>query len=721
MKYRSRSMQLTIAAICALCMHGWADVIADHARALLGAAGQGGVKFRVVSGLGNDEAFRVVRQDGNVCIEHQAPAGALYGAEAVIQGDYQAGKVEKPDFLIRGTTLPLFQGSGYKATLSPEAFPWFYDKGFMTRTLDTFAAARFNTIFLWGSHTFPYIVEMPKYPEASADVPPEQVKANQAQFLWFTRECAKRNIKVLLHFYNIHVSPPFAKQHRIATNPTAPTPLLKDYTHYALSRYFESFPSVGLYACPGESIGSKHQLEWFRDVIFDAAKQSGKNPLIVMRDWTLNQDFREQLKSLYENVYSELKHNDESLTSPYPDVRHLKWEGLTAGHIINAAHGPAEDLVPMRWADPLFVREMAQHWKSLGFVSGVEFWGQSFWNWPQTYDKVNPPLLYLDRDAPFYAAAGRYLWHADRDAAEERSFWTDYHAKRFGSREVGERIARWYEVSGSIGPGLLNLNATRVANWWSAVVLMNQNVDQILNCNKSLEETPYTLHREAGRAQQRFYPQPFDAFFFERYRKKYGLPLVGKAAAMFKEFQPYADRMQVKDLGQRKCMPVSQFAAYLARHEPVESAMTPDKVVRLLHDLACEALALAEQAVQAAGDSPHKPELQRFLTDSRIFKLATEALMAKEDAAMIKASLLLAGKHDEKQAATFLAKMEESVRIYQELHDLGQACYTKASFEIDWNSGLKEFMNDLTAQKKMDQGRKMKDEAPLFNQSTKQI
>lgn len=162
--------------------------------------------------------------------------------------------------------------------------------------------------------------------------------------------------------------------------------------------------------------------------------------------------------------------------------------------------------------------------------------------------------------------------------------------------------------------------------------------------------------------------------------------------------------MKVKDLAQRKCMPVSQYAEYLVKNEIVESTMTPDKVIRLLHELACEALVLAEKAAKAGGDSPHKAELRRFVTDSRIFKLATEALMAKEDAAILKACMLLDKTYDEKKGSAFLKKMEKSVQLYKKLHDLGQVCYSKASFRITWKNGLKEFQNDLAAQKKWLEG-----------------
>jgi len=684
----------------------------ELAKARLAGAGKQ-ADLKIVPGLGHLEAFRIRSAGDTMVIEGTSSAGLLYGAQALAAGDYVPGRLEKPDLDIRGTTLCLM-GGGYESTMSPRAYPWFYDKAFMMRTLDAFAEARMNTIFVWSGHLFPCIVEMPDYPEASADMPREQIKANQEQFRWFTTECDKRNIQVLLHFYNIQVSSTFAKKHKIASHPSKPTALLEEYTRYALGRYFKEFPSVGLYACPGESLASKSQLHWFRDVIFKAAKDSGKNPTIVLRDWTLNLDFQKQLKGLYGRVYSELKHNDESATSPYPDVRHLKWDGLTPGHIINAVHGPAEDLQPMRWASPCFVQEMVQHWKALGFVKGVEFWGQSFWRWPYTFDKLvakesgsvvdsggKHRLVYLDRDAPFYAVAGRYLWNARRSPAEEESFWTRYHSKRYGSDQIGKRMAGWYTVSGPISPGIQNLNATKVANFWATTLLLNQNLDQIVTYNKNLSETPYTLHRETGRARQRYYPRPYDSYFYGRYRKEYGLPEPGKNPAMYKEFEPFKQRMAVEDLAQRHCMPVSQYAENLEAAKPVTSCMTPDKVIRLLHKLANESLTLAREMEAACGDPSRKPELHRFVTDSQMYVLATQAMIHKEDAAIIKARMLLSGSAA--KADAFMGEMEASVRSYEQLAALTDKTYHYANGlrRYHWSKqGIDQWLKDLALQKK---------------------
>ena len=127
--------------------------------------------------------------------------------------------------------------------------------------------------------------------------------------------------------------------------------------------------------------------------------------------------------------------------------------------------------------------------------------------------------------------------------------------------------------------------------------------------------------------------------------------------------------------------------------------MVPDKVCTLLYELACESVDLAERAVTAAGNSSHREELQRFVSDSYIFKHATEALQSKQDAAILKACMLLENRYDEKKAEEFIRKMEESVQRCQKLFDLADASYHKASFLTEWKDGLDQFTGDLKRQR----------------------
>ena len=435
-------------------------------------------ELRIVEDLGHREAFRVQTGAGKTVIEAATGAGLIYGAQSVARKEDRPGEVQKPDFDIRGTTLWLggaVQGhriAPYHSGFNSDTLPWFFDRPFMTRYLDKLASARFNTLLLWASHPFPYLLDLPDYPGATK-LQPEQLRQNQEQFRWLVSECGRRNIRVLLHFYNIHLPDGLREQFGAhaswgASAVKNPSPEIAKYYRYVLGRYFEEFDNVGLYICPGETLATSRQLEWFRDVIFKAAKESGKNPLLIIRDWTLNMEFREQIPSLYENCYSELKHNDETFTSPVPDRRHEQWRDLLKGHVVNL-HGPPMDLQPMRWASPVLIRETVTNWRDMGYVKGAEIYALSCFDWPYTQDKLTPDqfgyreqvkgpkLLWIDRSGIYLDVFGRYLWNTARTPEDERDYWERYLAEKFHSAEVGKHLYRWYVVTGPISPGCRTL------------------------------------------------------------------------------------------------------------------------------------------------------------------------------------------------------------------------------------------------------------------------
>jgi hypothetical protein len=169
--------------------------------------------------------------------------------------------------------------------------------------------------------------------------------------------------------------------------------------------------------------------------------------------------------------------------------------------------------------------------------------------------------------------------------------------------------------------------------------------------------------------------------------------------------------MGVADLAQRHVMPVSQYAKLLEEEGDTSATMTPDKAVRLLHKLAKESLAIAEAMQAACTDSAYLPELRRFVSDSKIYVLATQAMMHKEDAAILKARMLAGGAKAE-HAAGFLREMEASVAVYQELAALADQSYLFANGlrRYRWSQqGIAEFKADLERQKKWLQGFTLKE------------
>ena len=644
----------------------------EHGEALLAQAGLSErVTRELDTGLASKEGFRIEAEGGNWRIRAGGEAGFLYGAQELALANSVVGAEGEPDFEIRGAVLMMLSQSwDYQSELHPDTFPWFYDKPLLRRYLDYLMSARLNTLVLWSGHLFPHILDLPEYPNASRFTK-EEIHRNQEQFRWLASECARRNITVLTHFYNIHISEDMAKaMGRTGKEPTRydePDDFVRGYYRTILGRYLETFPNVGLYVCPGESLGLEHQQKWFEEVIFRVAAESGKNPKLIIRDWTLDPEFQEALPRLYPNLYSELKHNDETITSPWPDLRHRKWKGVLKGHIINL-HDPA-DAVPYRVGSPRLFNEMVGHWKDEGYFMGSWFYPPQAWVWPGTLDRLaegEAEYLAFERDELWHLLQGRYLWRAKRDQASEAEWAGAWLGRRFGSVEVGNRIAAWYDLTAPILPGLQNLTAVRFGNFFPpSIARVQTDVDGILDARQTLDEGP--IKGATGHTGQRYYSRPIDAYTIELYQQRYGL-----------------DR--VLDL---RSMPIAQYAAAVAKGESLEGYLLPLELLDLYVSMAESALALALETKAVGGSDPE--ELQRFEQDSQCLVLTANYYRLKGQAAFAKRMLELT--KEGRYAEQFRARMRESVETYQNLVEYALQYYVAGSSMWDakpWERTLED-------------------------------
>jgi hypothetical protein len=624
-------------------------------------------------GFSSPEAFGITKANDTVTLYGGGPAGILYGVQEVasVKPVDNFEDFQSPDFKIRGTVLFLMKEASYDYELTPEEFPWFYDKQLLTKYFDYIFENRFNAVFLWTGHLFPSIMEMPEYPDASSLTKDELIQ-NQEQFAWFTSECAKRNISVLLHFYNIHLPKALAKSRDIPAHYRKPDDFVKQYMRYTLGKFFEDFQHVGLYVCPGEVLSREHQPEWFRDVIYETAQKSGLNPLIVVRDWSINP---EVYKLGYGNLYTTLKHNVEMIQSPVPDKKHKHFQEVGRKNIVNLHE--ISDIKPFRWGSREFIYEMINEWRKVG-AQGAEVYGMVSWRWPYTMDKLEPEqncfwpegkkLSTLDRDEIWLEMVGRYLWDLDRDSGEESGFWAAWLAKKYGSEKTGRLLLDWYNITGPVLPGLQNLTSVANMNWWPTAIGKEQMIDEILAARK----------KPTGRYP--LYPsQPVDTYFFEKYKTKYNMP----------------------QLENRYSMTVSDFAEKTVAVEEIVNVMTPDKVLDLLVEMGEESVQIATDA-QKYANAQSKEELGRFVTDSEALVYITKAWRHKVLAAVEKRKFQLTKKEKHKEKC--LKHLEDAVSVYEQLVDLTDKTYVNATdmvLRLNWHNGLAYFKSDLEKQKEI--------------------
>jgi hypothetical protein len=638
----------------------------QFAETMMKAAGKS-VVFEIDPTLGSAEAFRLETVDHVSRVRAGGPGGVLYGVQAALGRDVVDAQ-GTPDFELRGAVLVMLSANwSYQSELSPERFPWFFDRPLMTRYLDYLLSARINTLILWSGHLFPHILELPEYPEAS-QFSPAEIRRNQAQFRWLAEECAKRNISVLTHFYNIHISEHLAKAlarppneaEKDATRYVVPDDFVRGYYRTILTKYFAEFPNVGLYICPGESLALDQQEAWFRDVIFKAAKDSGKNPRLVIRDWTLDAHFKAALPGMYDNLYSELKHNDETITSPWPDERHNDWKGVLKGHIVNL-HDPA-DATPYRVGSPRLIGEMVGHWKDAGFFTGAWFYPPQAWCWPGTLDIVKDAagkdvsLTAFERDPLWHLLEGRYLWKADRDPAAEHDWAAHWLGKKFGDEKAGEALVDWYDLTGPILPGLQNVTAVRFGNFFPVSIgWVQATVDDILSYRTRIDDKRF--EGPTGLNKQRYYSRPVDAYTIEIYKRRYGVDTL-------------------RDL---RSMPVAQLAEELAAGREPAGVIRADWLVDLYVEMAQRAVTKAKQAAARGGNDP--AELRRFVSDSECLVLTAEYYRLKVRAALEKRLLEKTG--DETHAEAFRGLMEKSVEKYREMATYAEQFYRAGSSMFD--------------------------------------
>ncbi len=390
------------------------------------------------------ESFVVIQPDANnIDVFGADAAGVLYGALELIERARQmSGRNARPTpallpdavqqapaFSLRGHCMAVISATSYDQPITRQTAPWFYDRNYWIKELDLCRDCRFNALYIWSKHPFPYLLRLPHFPEAQ-DLSDAQLDENIAMFKWITAEAEKRNVTILFVIYNIFVSHNFAKAHGIPVGNVFWSQLLVDYTQECVSEFVNNYPNVSLMICAGEALGERKP-QWISEVILPAIKRTGKHPPVVVRGWQMSpRDVAEVILPAYDRLYTESKYNGELLTSPRymaPDNRY--YIARSPLHIVNMHL--VSNLNPFRWFDPVFIEDCMEFCRDQG-ARGLHVYPLEFWSWPYTMDRAEPRLMGLDRDRLWYEAWGRYSWNPDRDRDEERSYWTARLSRQFG-------------------------------------------------------------------------------------------------------------------------------------------------------------------------------------------------------------------------------------------------------------------------------------------------
>jgi hypothetical protein len=453
-----------------------------------------------------DEGFQFdLTSNNDVVITSSDDSGTLYGClelarrireSGVLPPSEIAGFRDAPVFALRGTCIGLQKTSilpgrhVYEYPITPELFPWFYDKQMWTEYLDFLVENRMNSLYLWSGHPFASLVRLKDYPYA-VEVPDNVFQKNQKMYHWLTAECDKRGIWLIQMFYNILVSQPFAQTNGIPTQLSAPTPLTADYTRQSISAFVREYPDVGLLVCLGEALkGSANQIEWETNVIFpgvlEGMKEAGLRgePPVILRDHAFDPyAVLPPAYKVYTNIYTQTKYNGESLTTWEPrgkDQAVQLWMSKLGPHMVNIHL--LSNLEPFRYGDVEFIQKCVQASRDRLGSTGVHLYPLSYWNWPYSPDATASPLLQWNRDWIWFEAWSRYEWNPDIPAAADHAYWVSRIADFYGNTNAAAKILEAYNDSGEIAPRLIRRFGITEGN--RQTMSLGMTLDQLVNPQK---------------------------------------------------------------------------------------------------------------------------------------------------------------------------------------------------------------------------------------------
>lgn len=415
---------------------------------------------------------------GPFVISGGSATGALYGCLELADRVAQEGELPRglafgdaPAYQLRGPAIGLQKTKvepprlTYEYPITPERFPWFYDRSLWEDVMEMMLRERCNVLYLWTGHPFSSLVKVPDYPEA-VEVTDEEFQKNKELFGWLTEECDRRGIWVVLKFYSIHIPLPFAQKHGLELLQNHIEPLVADYTRKSIAEFIKSFPNIGLMVCLGEALrGNQNKVDWccktilpgIRDGIALAGLKEEPPVIIRAHDCDPQAVMKEAVKQ-YNNLYTMWKYNGEGLTCWTPrggwQKQHQDLAPLGKAHILNV-HILA-DLEPFRYGAPNFIQKCMQAGRDRLGGNGLHLYPLFFWDWPFSPDRTNPRLRQLERDWLWYAAWFRYAWNPDRDPQLERIYWQNILSKHYSCGAEGAKaLLTAYEASGECAPRLL--------------------------------------------------------------------------------------------------------------------------------------------------------------------------------------------------------------------------------------------------------------------------
>lgn len=235
---------------------------------------------------------------------------------------------------------PVASGS-YRAFDEPFAYSnnrWFFDKSVWQKMFRTMSSCGFNAMILANTHPFPFMVDLPAYPEAQL-IDESQLRTYQAMHHWIFETAIQYDIAPYLLFFNIYYPEPLLKARGIRPEDASrPSDFAIEYTNYCVRELLSTYPELaGIFVDASENV-SERRGEFVQQAVIEALDAVRPDATLYVRGWcaepeeltnTIRRRSGRQLR------YS-VKYTYEHLVDPNPDPMFTRWLEVAGGENVVA-------------------------------------------------------------------------------------------------------------------------------------------------------------------------------------------------------------------------------------------------------------------------------------------------------------------------------------------------------------------------------------------------
>jgi len=263
---------------------------------------------------------------------------------------------------------------------------WFFDKSVWQKMFRTLAGCGFNAMVLANTHPFPFMLDLPAYPDARV-VDGDTLGEYQRMHQWILETARDYDIAPHLLFFSIYFPEPMLAARGIDPKSTSvPTDFALEYTHYCVRELLSTYPDLaGIFADASENVSEKRE-EFLQQAVVDAMDAVRPDASLYIRGWCGDPaGFIEKIKRRGGRpINYSVKYTYEHLVDSNPDPAFSRWIDA-AGAPSVAAEFWVSNFEP--WTSFSFdtVDEILANLSDTG-CDGFSLHPLSLYEWPKTSD-----------------------------------------------------------------------------------------------------------------------------------------------------------------------------------------------------------------------------------------------------------------------------------------------------------------------------------------------